>query len=511
MSRVDDDLRAIADADRGRGRKSVTIIGAGMAGLVAALELEALGHSVRILEASGETRGRAWTHHFADGLYGEFGPMRVPEHHDLTHHYIARCDLELRRFVTSHENLSCFYDIRGVRTRMRDARTNLYPRFDLSPQQREDEIPPKMLARAVSDTMEGLTDAERASLRTGNLASHRLREIDRTTIGEYLRMRCGDDATELIGAATGLETMFDRTATMLLRDALTATGNRFDEIVGGIDLLPRSLAKQVKGEIVLHAPVRGLRQRDDGTIDLTVQRDGTLTTETADIVLCAIPFAVLHHLEIDPPFGPSKSFAVRNLGYESSTKVVLHCRRRFWESDYGIAGGASQSDLLFRALYYPSDNAVAVTEPQPTRARFNTMYGGYENGEFAPRDPTVSVGPGVLLASYTWGQDARRLGQLAPEDRVRVVVQQIARIHPEIAEAGMVDDFATMFWDSYPWTNASFAELLPGQQSQIHNDAIAPEGAIYFAGEHTSLDTGWIQGAIASAHRAVGEIVVRPE
>ncbi|MEX0664386.1 MAG: FAD-dependent oxidoreductase [Acidimicrobiia bacterium] len=159
MSRVDDELRAIADADRGQPRKSITIIGAGMAGLTAAVELEALGHSVRVLEASGETRGRAWTHHFGDGTYGEFGPMRVPEHHDYTPHSLARCGLELRRFVTSHENLSCFYDIRGVRTRMRDTRENLYPHFDLSPQQREDPIPPKMLARAVSDTMEGLTDA----------------------------------------------------------------------------------------------------------------------------------------------------------------------------------------------------------------------------------------------------------------------------------------------------------------------------------------------------------------
>ncbi|MBM3673134.1 MAG: hypothetical protein FJW86_13275 [Actinobacteria bacterium] len=196
---------------------------------------------------------------------------------------------------------------------------------------------------------------------------------------------------------------------------------------------------------------------------------------------------------------------------ESSTKVLLHCRTRFWETEYGIAGGASHSDLLFRALYYPSDNAVAVTEPVPSRKRFNTMYGGYENGEFAPSDPSVSQGPGVLLASYTWGQDARRLGQLSPEERVRVVTQQIARIHPEVAEPGMVDDFATMFWDSYPWTNASFAELLPGQQSSIHDDAMAPEGAVHFAGEHTSLDTGWIHGAISSAFRAVHEIVTRPD
>jgi monoamine oxidase len=110
---VDDQLAEIASADRDRPRQHVTIVGAGMAGLVAALELEALGHTVRIFEASGETRGRAWTHHFGDGTYGEFGPMRIPEHHDFTLHYVHQCGVELRRFVTAHENLSCFYDIRG--------------------------------------------------------------------------------------------------------------------------------------------------------------------------------------------------------------------------------------------------------------------------------------------------------------------------------------------------------------------------------------------------------------
>ena len=63
-----------------------------------------------------------------------------------------------------------------------------------------------------------LTGMVLASIRTGYTL--RMGALLRAGLGEYLRMRCGDDATELIGAATGLETMFDRTATMLLRDAL---------------------------------------------------------------------------------------------------------------------------------------------------------------------------------------------------------------------------------------------------------------------------------------------------
>jgi monoamine oxidase len=48
---------------------------------------------------------------------------------------------------------------------------------------------------------------------------------------------------------------------------------------------------------------------------------------------------------------------------------------------------------------------------------------------------------------------------------------------------------------------------LPGQQSTIHDDTIAPEGNVFFAGEHTSLDTGWIQGACSSALRAIRQLV----
>jgi monoamine oxidase len=504
---VTDDLRAIAAADTRRRRRSVAIVGAGMAGLVAASELEALGHTVRVFEAGREPRGRAWTHRFPDGTYGEFGPMRIPEHHDCTLHYVQQCGLELRRFVTAHENLSCFYDIRGVRVRMRDARPALYAAFELSAQQRDDDVPPKMLARAVGDVVDGLTDPERASLRTGNLASDRLRDIDRMTIGEFLTVRCGADAAQLIGSATGLESMFDRTATMLLRDALTATGNTFYEIVGGMDTLPRALAARVRGEIELGAAVTAIRRRGDGRVELAVRRGDTTTVETSDAVICAIPFSVLQTLDVDPPFSPPKQTAVRTLGFESSTKVLLHCRRRFWETEHGIAGGASLSDLAYRAMYYPSDNAVAVSEPRPSRARSNSMYGGYVNGEFAPGSAAVSAGPGVLLASYTWGQDARRLGQLPVDQRVEVVTRQIARIHPEILEPGMIDDVASMFWDSYPWANGSFAELLPGQQQSLHTVSTTPEGNVHFAGEHTSLDTGWIQGAVSSALRAVREVV----
>ncbi len=68
--------------------KRVIVIGAGMAGLVAAFELRRQGHEPLILEAQHRVGGRVYTlRNFAPGLYAEAGAMRIPRAHDLTLEY----------------------------------------------------------------------------------------------------------------------------------------------------------------------------------------------------------------------------------------------------------------------------------------------------------------------------------------------------------------------------------------------------------------------------------------
>ena len=77
--------------------KKVIILGAGMAGLVAAYELTELGHDVTILEARMRPGGRVHTlrEPFSDGLYAEAGAARIPDEHDLTHKYVKLFNLPL--------------------------------------------------------------------------------------------------------------------------------------------------------------------------------------------------------------------------------------------------------------------------------------------------------------------------------------------------------------------------------------------------------------------------------
>jgi monoamine oxidase len=110
-----------------QGRKHVTILGAGIASLVAAYELERLGHQVDIIEGSPRIGGRVWTHRFGDGLdapYGELGAMRIPKEHRHTLHYIYEMGLrhKLCKFTTIFEEQNAWINIQGKIFRMKDAR-----------------------------------------------------------------------------------------------------------------------------------------------------------------------------------------------------------------------------------------------------------------------------------------------------------------------------------------------------------------------------------------------------
>ena len=83
--------------------RKVLILGAGMAGLVAAYELSKAGHDVTILEARMRPGGRVHTlrEPFADGLYAEAGAARIHDSHALTLRYVKEFALPLEPFYPS--------------------------------------------------------------------------------------------------------------------------------------------------------------------------------------------------------------------------------------------------------------------------------------------------------------------------------------------------------------------------------------------------------------------------
>ena len=99
---------------------SVLVLGAGVAGMVAAMELRRAGYKVTILEYNNRAGGRTWTIRggdrftelggatqscsFDDGLYINPGPWRIPYHHYALLDYCKRLNVPLEPFVQVNHN-----------------------------------------------------------------------------------------------------------------------------------------------------------------------------------------------------------------------------------------------------------------------------------------------------------------------------------------------------------------------------------------------------------------------
>ena len=101
-------------------RRDVVVIGAGLAGLVAAYELKRQGHRPLVLEAQNRVGGRIWTlRTFAPGLYAEAGGMRIPRAHDLTLAYCEHFGLPMRPFLMGNPQGLVY--VNGARMTMAEA------------------------------------------------------------------------------------------------------------------------------------------------------------------------------------------------------------------------------------------------------------------------------------------------------------------------------------------------------------------------------------------------------
>jgi monoamine oxidase len=460
----------------------VVIAGAGLAGLAAALELERRGHTCTILEA--ETRhigGRVRTLRLGDGLLGEAGAMRVPRDHQLTRHYVAEMGLTLRPFVSS--NPEAFVFARGHRERIRDV-ARLGARYGLAAAE-QGKSPDELWAASLVRRLQALSGAEREDLRATEPRTDAVRALDRQSLRQLLAAEgLSADAIEFLAVASGIETLLDSAATEHLREELEGVWTQgFDEIVGGTDRLPAAMAARLRSKPRLGCEVIRLEQDVPRRRAAAVYREvGREQRVEGDALLCTLPFPVLARIEVTPEFSAAKRRAIRELGYDSSSKILAVTARRFWEQDDAIFGGGTYTDLPTGTTWYPADNAVA-------------------------RDPKVSAAPAAFLASYSWGQTARRWASMLHAERSRVALRHLARVHQQLARPETVRRTASWSWDTHPWSGGAFAWFLPGQHTALHRHIAAPEGRIHFAGEHVSLAHTWMQGALESALVAVRQIL----
>jgi monoamine oxidase len=474
-------LELLAGVAQPAHRLKVVIIGAGLAGLCAAYELEQRGHEVVVLEAHPKRiGGRVYTQRFGEDLYGELGAMRIPPQHHLPRHYAKRFGLPLRRFVQS--NPMAFYFVRGHRIRLKDA-AQLQRFYQLSLAERGKTLS-DLWSQTVLRELAGLTPEELADLRQLSFKTKKIRELDQYSLGEFLKRRgLSPEAIEMLGVAWGYETSLNTALTEILREEHESTAGDYHEIVGGTDRLPEAFAKRLRS--VPHLGCQVVRIEQDAKAAMAFYKDTKTRAyykAEGDAILCTLPLGVLSHIETQPELSGVKRRAIRQITYDSSTKVLALIRQRFWEIEDGIYGGGTYTDLPIGMSYYPSDNAEA-------------------------HEDVVSRGRGVLLASYTWGIPARRLAALSASQRSDLVIHNLARVHPQLLNARLVEQVVSWCWDKNPYSQGAFCWFSPGQHEELYRYLIQPEGRVFFAGEHASLTHTWTQGALESALRAVAQII----
>jgi len=442
----------------------VAVLGAGMAGLVATYELQRAGHEPLLIEARQRVGGRVETLRapFAEGLHAEAGVMAIPATHRLTLGYVRAFGIPLKPFPIS--NPDAYYYVGGRRLRIREA-----------------EADPRSAGLAAGQSDESVSQLWKTTLaplvrqigRDGEAAWAELSRLyDRCSLREFLASHgWTEEGIELFGILLNQEALLDTSALELLREELSGCYVDTACIEGGMDRLPRAFLPHLAGALRLHTRVVAIEQSNSG-VTVTCETLGQRLQVAADYAIVTLPFPTLRFVDLGNAVSQAKRRAVRQLHYDTASKVFLQFSGRFWETEDGIFGGASLTDLPIRKVYYPRSEG--------------------DNQR------------GVLLASFTWGDDARSWGALPEGERLELALRYLTRIHPQagaLAEGG-----ACKCWHADRYAAGAFALHYPGQHTLLQEATARPEGRIHFAGEHTSLSHGWIEGAVSSALRAVSQI-----
>ncbi|MBU0555487.1 MAG: NAD(P)/FAD-dependent oxidoreductase [Alphaproteobacteria bacterium] len=461
---------------------SVLILGAGVAGMTAALELSRAGYKVQVLEYNNRVGGRAWTLKgsdtytelggatqqcsFASGNYINPGPWRIPWHHHGIMHYCRELGVALEPFMQLNYNayVHSTKAFGGQPQRYRHIQADFYGHVS------------ELLAKAVNKN--ALSDT--ITTEDGEILLEALRgwgALDknmRYVKGQESSNRRGWEKQPGGGLTAEPIPSEPMTAQTLLRSRLwrsIASHLTWDhefaifQPVGGMEMVAKGYERAVGHLVRLNSKVTAIRQGEKGvTVDYVDTTSGANAQAEADWCICTIPLPIL--AQIDMNVGPKLAGAIRAVPYSTSVKVGLEFKRRFWEQDDQIYGGITTTDLPISQISYPSSN-----------------YGGQ--------------GPGVLLAAYTGGSTGYELTALPPEERVKRVLEWGSQIHPQF-KSEFVNGIA-VGWHRVPWVLGCFGQWTEETRAQHYKDLCEMDGRIVLAGEHASYIGGWQEGGITSA------------
>lgn len=490
---------------------SVAVVGAGLAGMVAAYELMELGLHPVVYEP-GQIGGRLRTHRFdatrvlsertgEQPIVAEMGGMRFPISSTAFFHYVERLGLRNEPFPNPLTPAagSTVVDIGGE---------TFYGRTvaDLPPQFAE-------ISAAWDDALAEIgffemqeAIAARDAERVKTLWNELVPVWDGRTFYDFLASsrafrKLPFSSTEIFGlvgfGTGGWDSDFPNTMLEILRVVLGNCDTDQRLIVGGVDQVPRQLwrlpvsprspwpAGTTLESLHAGAPRSGvakLRRSESGAFDVT-DRWGTTRQHDAVVATCQTWLLTTRIDCQEELFSQSLWMALDRTRYMQSSKTFVMVDRPFWKDTDPRTGrdvlSMTLTDRLTRGTYL------------------------FDNGPDAP---------GVICLSYSWMSDALKMLPFDVDRRVELCLDSLAKIYPDVdIRRHIVGEPVTISWEDDPDFLGAFKGALPGHYRYNHrmythfmqDDLPEVERGIFLAGDDVSFTPAWAEGAVQTALNAV--------
>lgn len=449
-----------------RAEADVAIVGAGLAGLTAATELERLGASTVVLEARDRVGGRILSHDVGEGIAIDQGGQFVGPPREGPWLMDEACRaLGVERFRT-HEAGDKLVLLGRRRKRYRGlaptwpwhAAADLLHAKDAL-ERLAGTLPPEAPWRApAAASLDGQTYATWIERNVRTRQSRALLLLATETL-----YAAEPEELSLLHALAYVRSAGRGHLTHLAR---VGRGHQQEQLRGGAQTVPLRLAAGLGERVLLGACVRRVARRGDG---MTVS--GPDVRVDCRRVVVALPPALAARLEHEPVLPAARDRAAMGFCGGSVITVSLVYARPFWR-EQGLSGYGASTDGAVRGV-------LDVSPPASRR--------------------------GVLQAFVVAGA-ARALARVPAAERRAAILDGLAQLFG--ASARVPERWFEKDWSADEWTRGCYHGLGAPHAWVAHGAALrAPVGAIHWAGSETATwGLGTMEGAIDSGRRAAREV-----